>query len=284
MDSQVLKGSDVVKELKTELQRELSQLETAPNLAIIRVGDQPGQISYEKSATRLMRGLGIETTSFTFPETISQEALDQSVQLVNNLHDVHSILLLKPLPEHLSDAYVNKMIDSKKDIDCIGETNIAKFYLDDYSRFAPCTAEACIEILDYLNFDYRGKNVTMVGFGMVIGKPLTLLLVNRGCTVTVCQKYTDDLVGKTKHADVIITATGVVDLIRAAHVNSEVIVLDVGVNEKADGQIVGDCHFSEIVDLVKAVTPVPGGVGTVTNMILAKHVLRSYRLQTDEGQ
>ncbi|MGX7059126.1 bifunctional 5,10-methylenetetrahydrofolate dehydrogenase/5,10-methenyltetrahydrofolate cyclohydrolase [Vagococcus humatus] len=279
MTAQVLRGKDVSQPLREKLSEELKQLTSQPNLAIVRVGNDPSQMSYETSCQRIMGKLGIQTTSYVFSEDINQADFDSLFKDINDNPEVTSILLLKPLPKHLTDEKVNQLIRPEKDVDCIGTANMAKLYQDDYSRFVPCTAQACMEILDYTGIDLKGKKVAMIGFGMVIGKPLTLMLVKRGATVVVCHEFTQDVPKETKECDVLITATGVAGLVGTEHVNEKMIVIDVGINVNDKGELVGDVSYEPVKEIVAGVTPVPGGVGTVTNTVLASHVLKSYQLQ-----
>ncbi|MGX7023472.1 bifunctional 5,10-methylenetetrahydrofolate dehydrogenase/5,10-methenyltetrahydrofolate cyclohydrolase [Vagococcus hydrophili] len=274
----IIKGQDVAQTLLISNCQRVSD-GVKPRLAVIRVGNHPSEISYERSVIKKLVPLGIDCVSYVYDQNIEQEAFDTAFDQINHDSSVHSILLLKPLPKHLSLDHVIQTIDSLKDVDCIGMVNMAKIYQEGPKGFLPCTAEAVLKIVSYAGIELKGKSIVMVGFGMVIGRPLTLLLLEAGSTVTVCNEYTKDLKAESSRADVLIVATGVIHLINEEHVKKDAVVIDVGINVNDKGRLVGDVNFEDVLEKAASVTPVPGGVGTVTTYVLATHVFEAYEQQ-----
>lgn len=279
LTAKIIRGKDVTQVLKEKIEEKLKTYDAMPNLTIIRVGENPSQISYEISCKKIVGGLGIEVSSIVLPRNITQAEFDKTFEKVNDDENVHGILLLKPLPVHLSDEYVSSIIKPEKDIDCFGERNMLKIYKGDFSMFIPCTAQACLEILDYMEVPLKGSRIVVVGYSFQVGRPLALALIARGATVKVCRSTTRDLKQETEDAEIVITAIGVPQYIEADQLHEESIVIDVGINVLDDGTVVGDVVFEDAVKKVEAITPVPGGVGTVTNVVLAQHVIKAFDLQ-----
>ncbi len=276
----IIRGKDVANFFLEDINMSiLKNGDARPKLAIIRIGNHPSEISYEKSVKNKLVPLGIECETLVHAETINQREFDRNFDLINEDPEVHSILLLKPIPKHLSLVHVIETIDPKKDVDCIGMINMVKVYQEGPKGFIPCTAEAALQIVNYQKIDLKGKSIVMVGFGMVIGRPLTLLLLEAGSTVTVCNEFTTDLQKESSRADVLIVAAGVIDLIKKEHVKQDAIVIDVGINVDKKGRLVGDVNFDEVLTKAGSITPVPGGVGTVTTYVLASHVFKAFELQ-----
>lgn len=276
----VIKGKDVAEKFLIDVTSKLPDKdEVRPTLAIVRIGNHPSEIAYEKSVIKRLNPLGIECVSYVFEKEIEEAEFNRSFDEINQNPQIHSILLLKPVPKHISLDHVIQTIDPLKDVDAIGLVNMAKIYQEGQKGFIPCTAEAVTKILEYQKIELKGTAVTMVGFGMVIGRPLTLLLLESGSTVTVCNEFTKDLKTETSRADVLIVATGVIHLIEEDFVKEGATVIDVGINVDKKGRLVGDVNFEDVKDKASSITPVPGGVGTVTTYVLASHVLESFRLQ-----
>ncbi|MGX7030000.1 bifunctional 5,10-methylenetetrahydrofolate dehydrogenase/5,10-methenyltetrahydrofolate cyclohydrolase [Vagococcus zengguangii] len=274
----IVKGKDIVQAKRKELTAHVAQLAQKPNLTIIRVGEDAGQLYYEQACHRILGNMGFEVASVSLPIDTDQATFNQAFDQVNNDHGVHGILLLKPLPSHLSDDYASQTIRAEKDVDCFGEKNMVKIYQGDFSSYLPCTAQACLDIIDALELDLKGMRTVVAGYSLVVGKPLALALMDRGATVKICRSTTKDLARECRDQELVISAMGQAQMIQADFVNEQAVVIDVGINEAADGKIVGDVAFDAVQSKVKAITPVPGGVGTVTNFVLAQHVLRAYQL------
>ena len=183
--------------------------------------------------------------------------------------------MLRPLPKQLDEKQIENKIDPRKDLDGISPLNLAKVYAGDESGYAPCTAEAVIEMLDYAGIDIKGKRVTVVGRSLVIGKPVSMLLMKRNATVTVCHTKTVDMAGTCKNAEILVAAAGSARMIKKEYVADGAVVIDVGINVDDNGNLCGDVDFDAISDIAAAATPVPGGVGSVTTSVLAKHLVKA---------
>lgn len=244
-----------------------------PHLAIIRVGEKPDDMSYERGATKKMEKVGFDCTSYTFPADIDNDTFQKEFDKINEDDNIDGILLLRPLPKHLDEQAVVNRINPNKDLDGISPVNMAKVYAGDETGFAPCTAEAVIEMLDYAGVDLKGKRVAVVGRSLVIGKPVAMLLMKKNATITVCHTKTIDMPGTCKNAEVIVAAAGVAKMIDSSYVADGAVVIDVGINVDEEGNLCGDVNFDDISGVASVATPVPGGVGSVTTSVLAKHLL-----------
>ncbi|MHB8106172.1 MAG: bifunctional 5,10-methylenetetrahydrofolate dehydrogenase/5,10-methenyltetrahydrofolate cyclohydrolase [Candidatus Cryosericum sp.] len=274
----IMKGSEVAAAMKEELLREvekLAQKGIVPELAIVRVGARPDDLAYERGATKKMGGMGIRCRVVELPESISQADFEREFSAVNSNPGIHGILLFRPLPKQLNEESVRSMINPKKDIDCMSPVNIAKVFSGDESGFAPCTAEAVMEVLAHYGIDVRGKRVTVVGRSMVVGKPLSMLLLKKNATVTICHTKTADLGATCRNAEILIAAAGKAKMITADFVSENSIVVDVGINVDSEGKLCGDVDFDAVSPKTASITPVPGGVGAVTSSVLARHVVRA---------
>lgn len=279
--SMIMKGSEVAAAMKEELLHEIAELAgrgTVPQLGIVRVGERPDDLAYERGAMKRMAGMGIRCRVIALPETISQAAFEKEFAVVNADPEIHGILLFRPLPKQLDEERVRSLIDPRKDIDCMSPVNVAKVFSGDANGFAPCTPEAVMEVLAHYHIDLKGKRVTVVGRSMVVGRPLAMLLLKQNATVTICHTRTVDLPGTCRNAEVLVAAAGKAGMITADFVTGDSVVVDVGINVGTDGKLCGDVAFDAVAPKVAAITPVPGGVGTVTSSILARHVVRAARV------
>lgn len=272
----ILKGKDIADAMAPSLKRSLEALGgSVPCLAIVRVGNRPDDLAYQRGAVKRMTALGIHCRIEEMPQDISQEEFLKRFKDINDDMAVHGILLLRPLPKQLDVRAIENIIDPAKDVDGISPLNTAKIYLGDGHGFAPCTAEAVMEIIDNIGCDVQGKRVVIVGCGNVVGKPLAMLMFQRNATVTVCNEFTQQLGKECQGAEIIVAAAGVRKLIKADHVSPDCIVIDVGINTDENGKLCGDVDFDAVAPVVKGITPVPGGVGSVTTTVLAKHVIKA---------
>ncbi len=271
-----LKGLPVAKAVNEQIAEEMKNFEgRLPHLAIVRVGEKPDDIAYERGAVKKMEKVGFDCTQYTFPADITNEEFRKEFDKINEDDAIDGILLLRPLPKHIDEKAIEQCIDPAKDLDGISPANLAKVYAGDASGFAPCTAEAVIEMLDFAGIDMTGKRVTVVGRSLVIGKPVTMLLMKRNATVTVCHTRTVDMPSVCKNAEILVAAAGVAKMITADYVGKDAIVIDVGINVDAEGNLCGDVDYDAMEGLASIATPVPGGVGSVTTSVLAKHLLRA---------
>lgn len=273
---QVLKGAVVSAMIKEEVQNALASLNGfVPKLAIVRVGENPDDLSYERGALKKMEAFGLRAASYAFPADISHEEFKNEFLKINRDEDVTGILLLRPLPRQIDEAEIERLIDPDKDLDGISPVNIAKVFAGDTTGFAPCTAEAVIEVLKANQIPVKGKRVTIVGRSMVVGKPLAMLMLKENGTVTVCHTKTQDLKGTCRQAEILVAAAGRAKMLDGEYIGQDAVVIDVGINVDENGKLCGDVDFESIQDRALMATPVPGGVGTVTTAVLGKHLAQA---------
>lgn len=272
----ILKGLPVANAINEKLMEQVKSIEgPLPHLAIIRVGERPDDCSYERGAVKKMDKVGVRCTTYTFDADIDNETFQAEFDKINENPDIDGILMLRPLPKQLDEKQIENKIDPRKDLDGISPLNLAKVYAGDENGYAPCTAEAVIEMLDYAGIDIKGKRVTVVGRSLVIGKPVSMLLMKRNATVTVCHTKTVDMEGTCKNAEILVAAAGSARMIKKDYVAEGAIVVDVGINVDEEGNLCGDVDFDAITDIAAIATPVPGGVGSVTTSVLAKHLVKA---------
>lgn len=226
-----------------------------------------------------MDKVGVRCTTYTFAADISNDEFQKEFDQINNNPDIDGILLLRPLPKHIDEKAVENRIDPRKDLDGISPVNLAKVYAGDETGYAPCTAEAVIEMLDYAGVDIKGKKVTVVGRSLVIGKPVAMLLMKRNATVTVVHTKTVDMAATCKHAEILVAAAGSAKMIKPEYVADGAVVIDVGINVDEEGKLCGDVDFEAIGNIASIATPVPGGVGSVTTSVLAKHLVKAAHMR-----
>ena len=273
---EILKGLPVANAINEKLMEQVKSIEgPLPHLAIIRVGERPDDCSYERGAVKKMDKVGVRCTTYTFDADIDNETFQAEFDKINENPDIDGILMLRPLPKQLDEKQIENKIDPRKDLDGISPLNLAKVYAGDESGYAPCTAEAVIEMLDYAGIDIKGKRVTVVGRSLVIGKPVSMLLMKRNATVTVCHTKTVDMAGTCKNAEILVAAAGSARMIKKEYVADGAVVIDVGINVDDEGNLCGDVDFDAISDIAAAATHVPGGVGSVTTSVLAKHLVKA---------
>ncbi len=276
--AQLLKGLPVAKAIAKELSERsglLNEKGVKPTLAILRVGSRPDDLSYEKGAVKRCAECGIEVRRVIFSENVTQQELIESIEEINRDDTIHGVLLFRPLPKHMDENLVCAALAPEKDMDGITEGSMAGIFSGSGKGYPPCTAQACIEILDHYGIEIQGRRVTVMGRSNVIGKPVFMLLLKRNATVTVCHTKTADPVAECSRADILIAAAGKAGVITGKHVAPGQTVLDVGINVTPEGKLMGDVDFDAAEPVVGAITPVPGGVGSVTTAVLAKHVIEA---------
>ncbi len=286
--AKLLSGKEVCEALNANLTQRTAALKEKgvnPTLAIVRVGENPSDLSYETGATKRAALVGVNVVNFVLPADCSKEELLATIDKVNADSTIHGCLMFRPLPKHLradQDEICNRL-DPKKDVDSMTTLSNAGIYegRNDLG-FPPCTAQACMEILDYYNYDCTGKKAVVMGRSLVIGRPAAMMLMHRNATVTVIHTRTKNPMDYLPYADLIICAAGVLNSVRAEHVRPGQTVIDVSMNwnpekitSKGKGGMSGDCDFAAVEAIVDAITPVPGGVGTVTTSVLMKHVVQA---------
>ena len=274
----LMKGADVAKTMKEDLTGEARRLKDRgilPSLTIIRVGARPDDLAYERGARKRMEMIGIECKVVELPETITQAEFEKTFFKINEDPKVHGILLFRPLPGHLDEGPVVSRINPLKDVDCMCPVNIAKVFSGDETGHAPCTPEAVMEMLDYYKIDPKGKKVTVIGRSMVVGKPLSMMLLKRHATVTICHTRTKDLTATCREAEILVAAAGKARMVTADMVGDGAEVVDVGINVDDKGNLCGDVDVEAAEPVTSYISPVPRGVGSVTSSVLAKHVLKA---------
>lgn len=272
-----LRGMPVVKAMAENLKERIDVLKAKginPRLTVVRVGAREDDIAYERGIIKRFQGVEADVQVRELDANISQEEFDKVIIELNEDKDVHGILVFRPLPKHLSEDRLKDMINPAKDVDCMHMLNAAKVFAGDNDSYPPCTSQAVMELLDYYGVDLTGKRVVVVGRSMVVGKPLAMLLLKKNATVTICHTRTKDMATECARADVLVACAGAAKMIKKEYVNPNQIVIDVGINF-VDGNMCGDVDYEEVAELVDGITPVPGGVGTVTTSVLLKHTVVS---------
>lgn len=274
--STVIMGADVAAKLREEIEGDLKDLNGyIPQLAIVRVGERGDDIAYEKGVLGKTDKLGLRCTVHTYPADISNEDFQEEFQKINKDPDVDGILMFRPLPKQIDEKAMGLMIDVNKDVDAMSPLNLAKVFMNEKDAYAPCTAEAVMRTIEYAGLDLKGKRVTVVGRSLVVGKPLSMMLLAKNATVTMCHTKTVDFSGTCKNAEILIAAAGHAGLIHKDDVAEGAAVIDVAINVDENGKLCGDVAFDEVSEVAGIITPVPRGVGSVTTWVLLKHLMRS---------
>ena len=278
--------TDALNAKLTERAAALKQRGVTTTLGILRIGEDPSDLSYERGATKRAELIGIDVQKFVLPADATKEDVLFAIDQLNANDAIHGVLMFRPLPKHLkadTDEICNRL-DPKKDVDCMTDlSNAGVFEGRADLGFAPCTPAACMEILDYYGIDCKGKNAVVIGRSLVVGKPAAMMLLGKNATVTVCHTKTEDLPGICRKADILVSAAGVLGSLTKDFVRPGQVVIDVSINWDANkpnskgglGAIAGDAVFAEVEPIVDAITPVPGGVGSVTTSVLMKHVIEA---------
>lgn len=275
----LLKGKEVanyINEKSVALVNVLKSKNIVPTLATFRVGDNEADISYEKGIIRRAEDSGVKVINNVFATDTRMDEFAQKLSAANKDDRIHGILVFRPLPKSFDDEFIRNLIKADKDVDGCTDASLAGLFTNNNAGYAPCTAQAAMEILNYYNVDLTGKNVVVIGRSLVVGKPLAMLLLNKNATVTICHSKTIDLPSISKKADIVIAATGQMEMLNKDYFTAKQTVIDVGINWNAAKQkLCGDVLFAEVEPIVENISPVPGGVGAVTNSILINHVISS---------
>ncbi len=272
----ILQGKPVALALSEQLKQRVQEMRRrgkTPRLAIVRIGQAADDIAYEKSAIKCCKDHDVDVNSIVLPQDVSEEQLLAHIRAINDDIQTDGCLLLKPLPAGICESKVAEALSPQKDVDGITPGSLACLCGLDIDGFPPCTAQACLEILDYYQLNAAGKHAVVIGRSLVVGKPLAMMLLSRNATVTVCHSKTRDLPAITREADIVVAALGKARLLGAEYFRPGQIVLDVGINFDDQGKMCGDVDFAQVEPVVTGITPVPGGVGAVTNRVLLKHVI-----------
>jgi methylenetetrahydrofolate dehydrogenase (NADP+)/methenyltetrahydrofolate cyclohydrolase len=271
----VMKGTDVAQAKKQEIIKRVEALKergVSPALCIIMVGDREDSHAYVKGATKAMAGCGIGCHLAHYPEDINQHRLIEEIGAINQNPECHGIIVMRPVPAAIRWEAVEGAISPAKDVDCITAQNLAGVFKGDTDVFYPCTAKAVVDMLDHYGVNVEGKKAVVIGRSLVVGKPLAMLLLQRNATVTLCHSRTRDLAQVSSQADILVAAAGTPGLVGPDFVDKKSIVVDVGIN-LVDGKLKGDVDFDSVSPLVSMITPVPGGVGSVTTSVLMENIV-----------
>lgn len=278
--AELLKGAPVagaITRRNVQAVEELKSRGIEPTLAIIRLGEKPGDLSYEKGAMKRADKTGVKVKQFVFPEDMTEKSLISEIKKINADDSIHGVLMFRPLPAHIDEKVVCETLAPEKDMDGITSGSMAGVFMDTEIGYPPCTAEAVMEILDHYDVQLKGSKVTVFGRSLVIGKPVAMMLMKRHATITVCHSRTaiDDFRDAGHNADVVVSALGRAKMIGSEILGSGQTVIDVGINVDEEGNLCGDVNFDEVEPEAAAITPVPGGVGSVTTAVLMKHVIQA---------
>lgn len=278
MIAHILGSKPVVEAMNADLHprvESLRQRGVIPTLAIVRVGNRPDDVSYERTAIKRAEALDIVVRVFELPEDATHELIAGTIEFINEDPSIHGCLMFRPLPEVLDEKALCDLLVRHKDVDGISTAALAGIFTDDPDSLPPATAEACIKVLDHYGISLEGKHVVVVGRSLVIGKPVSMMLLRHNASVTICHSKTENLASITRNADIVICATGRARAYGADYFAPGQVVLDVGINFDAEGHMCGDVDFEAVEPLVAAITPVPGGIGSVTTSCTMEHTIVS---------
>ncbi len=279
--ARLLKGKEVVEALNEKLIKEVEELKNngiEPTLAILRVGEREDDLSYERGAKKRCETIGVNVKVFALPADVEETVFFDTLDKLNKDITIHGILMFRPLPKHIDGERARKSLSAQKDVDGCTDLSLAGVFTNNDLGFAPCTAEAAMEILKYYQIPLSGKKVAVIGRSLVIGRPVAMMLMHENATVTICHTRTKDVPAITRDADIVIAASGQMESVGKEFVRAGQTIIDVGIGWNDEkGKLCGDVKFDEVEGIVNALTPVPGGVGGVTSSILVKHVVESAR-------
>ncbi len=276
--AEILKGGPVAKAITENLVPRciaLKEKGIVPCLAILRIGERGDDIAYESSAVKCCEKIGIKARLFTLPSEASKEEVLNAIRKINADDTIHGCLMFRPLSDRQTEAEACSLLDPAKDVDAMTMASLAGVFACRDIGYPPCTAQAVIELLNHYQISLEGKRVTVIGRSMVIGKPVSMMLQKANATVTMCHTRTVDLPGVCRNAEVLVVAAGHAGVVDASYFSEKQVIVDVGINVGPQGNLCGDVKYEEAESLVKAITPVPGGVGSVTTAVLCKHVIEA---------
>lgn len=272
----ILSGLEVAKQLQEQtitLVNQLKQQQIQPTLAILRVGEKADDLSYEKSTIKRCQQYGIEVKTLSLASDVAYDTFYQVLSQLNADPSIHGILMLRPLPSYLDNEKARNMIHPDKDVDGCTDASLAAIFTNTNHGFAPCTAQAAMDLLDYYKIPLSGKHVVVIGRSLVVGRPLSMLLLHRNATVTICHSKTANLSQITQNADIVISCCGQMEFLNANYVSQGQTIIDVGIHYNSlKGHLCGDVLFEEVEPIVAHITPVPKGVGSITTALLLQHV------------
>ena len=281
MAAKLLTGKEVAQKMDQDIQKDVQALKAKgvnPALRIMIVGDASDSVFYANSAKKMAEKNGIMCEIEQLSGTMTQDEFVNILKQRNADRNIHGIIVMRPFPKQISEDVVKYVLSPEKDVDCFNPVNAGKIMAGDMTGFPPATPQAVMEMLRFYEIPMAGKDAVVIGRSMVVGKPMSMLLLAENATVTVCHSKTRDLPGVCKRADIVVAAIGKAKMITADYIKAGATVMDVGINPEGD-KFVGDVNTDVVKETASAITPVPGGVGTVTTRVLLKHVVKAAKLQ-----
>lgn len=273
--TKILYATDYVDKKNLEIKEKIDSLKTVPELAIIRVGEDPGSLAYEKGINSTAKKLGIEVNSFVFDKDSKTEDLVKKIKELNEDKNIGGILVFRPLPENIDEDEIALAIDEDKDIDCMNPINMAKVYSGEVDGFIPLAPKASVELLKFYGYELKGADTVIINHSNVVGKPLAMILLKELATVTICHIGTKDLKKHTQNADIVFTAMGKAEFLDETYFNENSTVIDIGTSKNKEGKYRGDLDESSVNGKIKAFSPVPKGIGSITNLLLLENVIKN---------
>ncbi len=284
--AEIYKGKPVADALKEKMAADVAALKekgVAPTLAILRVGERDDDLSYERGAMKTCAAVGVEVKNVVLPADVDSDTFFRTLEALNTDPEVHGILMFRPLPKQLDGEKARRMLAPEKDVDGCTDGSLAGVFTNTALGFPPCTAQAAMEMLRYYGVDPKGKRVAVIGRSLVIGRPVAMMLMHANATVTVCHTRTVDVPAVTREADIVVAASGQMESVGANYLRPGQIVIDVGIGwNEAKQKLCGDVRAEEAEPIAAALTPVPGGVGSVTSAVLCKHVVEAAKRRIEK--
>lgn len=279
-----LRGKQVAERLKNECLDFVSKRNgEMPAMAILRVGEREADLSYQRSVKKRFMDFGLEVKDYVLPETVSDAEFRQTFDFLNEDPEIQGILVMRPLPAQIDESYVIRRLKPEKDLDGLTNENLAGLFRGEEHAFAPCTAQAVVELLKEYEIPLSGKHVVILGRSLVVGKPLSQLLLGENATVTICHSKSENLKTITRQADILVVAIGKAREVGSGYIREGAVVVDVGIHSDAKGRLCGDCDYDTMATKAEAITPVPGGLGIVTTAVLGKHLVLAAERQRRTG-
>ncbi len=276
--AEILKGAPVAAAINARVAADIEMLKekgVEPCLAIVQLGNNDADTAYANGAKKKCATIGVAVKDVALAADISEEELIGKINELNEDAAVHGVLLLRPLPAHINDDHVRAALKPEKDIDGITDISLAGVFTGNNVGFAPCTAQACIEIIDHYGIELKGKRVCVIGRSLVVGRPVAMMALRKNATVTICHSSTVDIEAQARRAEIVIAAIGKAGAVNSRYISAGQTLIDVGINVNAEGKLCGDVDSAAADAVAAAYTPVPGGVGSVTTSVLISHVVEA---------
>lgn len=277
----IIDGKIIAENIKSELKKDILDLKQkgiVPGLAVIMVGNDNASEIYVSKKEKICKAIGIYSEKYLLPESTSQSELENIIETLNKKSDINGILVQLPLPKHIDEFSINSKIIPEKDVDVFSPINIGKMILNK-SKLLPCTPAGIIEMLKYHKIKIEGRNCVVIGRSNIVGKPISILLTQHGGTVTLCHRKTKNLKEYCQNADIVVCSVGKPKILTADMIKKDAVVIDVGINRDKNGNLCGDADFENLKDKASYITPVPGGVGPMTIVMLAKNTIQATKIQ-----